>query len=667
MERRSLEVLLPGLTFALMFLDVYLLCHGKARDKRRMTSAAITTCLFGLLFWGMTEILSLFQGLTQTNLTIAWLILLIVTVVIAVISAFRMKENLRAAWEDLIRCPSRWFLVLFLLFAACIVFLDLRTVPYNNDSMHYHLSRITHWAQNGSISHYASNVQRQISSPPFAEYVNLHVYLLSGGRDKMLNLFQGITFLYNGLWVYAIAGQIRCSGQWRRVAAVLFFSVPIAFVEAFSTQNDQLPAMWLLIFVYLTVHFLQQTEPPRWTFDSWSKIACMGVCISLGYLTKSNIMYGILVFFLCLLFVYLRQKSHRIFTVKAILFALLFVIIPILPESARMIKTFGTLFPPEISSSQLVLTPDPRYWVMNLVKHLSYNMGQPLTGNMFMGLVTGVANVLQLDPADPAVALAEYHIPEGVYYNHDTAQNPQIVWLLIIALCWRAAALLYSKRKGIQSEKMQRPERQFVLCSILSFVFLLCFLRWNIFQTRFELAYLAVLCVTVARLFETILMRKKQAAYFVMGAITCWSMLIMSDMWKYHYDIVKKQMESEPHFGYFSANTDKFVFFQETTKLATEAGWKTVGVFADEALFEYQLWKMLPPETRIEHIMVGNQTGQYEDETYTPDGIFWFGAIPADEVISYNGAEYSPIVTYQYREADWVSLFQRTTPKAGGE
>lgn len=64
--------------------------------------------------------------------------------------------------------------------------LALGTIPYNWDSMTYHLPRIAYWRQNRSIAHYATNCIRQISSPVLAEFVNLHVYILCRGHDWFL-------------------------------------------------------------------------------------------------------------------------------------------------------------------------------------------------------------------------------------------------------------------------------------------------------------------------------------------------------------------------------------------------------------------------------------------------------------------------------------------------
>ena len=79
-----------------------------------------------------------------------------------------------------------------------LVVISIKTVPYNWDSMTYHLPRIMHWIQNGSINHYSTNIVRQVTSPTFAEVSNMHIYLLSGETDLYVNLLQTFSFIQSG-------------------------------------------------------------------------------------------------------------------------------------------------------------------------------------------------------------------------------------------------------------------------------------------------------------------------------------------------------------------------------------------------------------------------------------------------------------------------------------
>ena len=84
----------------------------------------------------------------------------------------------------------------------------LFTVPYNYDSMTYHLGRIGHWIDNGSVAHYVSCIDRQIYSPVMSEYEMLHMFLLNG-NDSFLNLLL-VSFCMRRQGSLERAGSVRC-------------------------------------------------------------------------------------------------------------------------------------------------------------------------------------------------------------------------------------------------------------------------------------------------------------------------------------------------------------------------------------------------------------------------------------------------------------------------
>src|SRR6185436_4583982 len=65
--------------------------------------------------------------------------------------------------------------------------------PNNWDSMTYHMPRVAHWAQAGSVAHYPTHILRQLWLGPWAEFGILHLYVLAGG-DRLANLVQWLAF-----------------------------------------------------------------------------------------------------------------------------------------------------------------------------------------------------------------------------------------------------------------------------------------------------------------------------------------------------------------------------------------------------------------------------------------------------------------------------------------
>ncbi|MFA5206492.1 MAG: hypothetical protein WC708_19005, partial [Lentisphaeria bacterium] len=146
--------------------------------------AAVATALF---LAGVTEALSLFHALTRGALLASWGGL--VAVLAAVLAAGLL-------WRRPERGPAAtfrgWTLALLLplqLILLTVAVIAVMAPPNNWDSMAYHMARVMHWIQNQGIGHYPTHCTRQVFMPPLAEWMILHLQLLSGG-DHLANLVQ---------------------------------------------------------------------------------------------------------------------------------------------------------------------------------------------------------------------------------------------------------------------------------------------------------------------------------------------------------------------------------------------------------------------------------------------------------------------------------------------
>ena len=70
-----------------------------------------------------------------------------------------------------------------------LTFLALLTATTNWDSLTYHLPRILHWIQQGSVDHYPTNIIRQIDLAPWSSFAMANLYLLQGS-DRWISLVQ---------------------------------------------------------------------------------------------------------------------------------------------------------------------------------------------------------------------------------------------------------------------------------------------------------------------------------------------------------------------------------------------------------------------------------------------------------------------------------------------
>ncbi|MBO6112804.1 MAG: hypothetical protein J6P45_07150, partial [Lachnospiraceae bacterium] len=199
----------------------------------------------GVIIWNaflflQNEVLSLFHMLGTGSVAVTWILFEIFFAALII----RKKDFYK---------PDVHFTPLFLLPAAlflALLFLAVFTVPYNHDSMCYHLPRIMFWLQNRSVDYYAANDMRQLVTSPFTEYVQLQTMILSGD-DTYFNLVSFCAGVISAYLIYSLVLKINSSAAASVLASVIFVSTPVIESEIISTQVDVMASMWVIICVSL--------------------------------------------------------------------------------------------------------------------------------------------------------------------------------------------------------------------------------------------------------------------------------------------------------------------------------------------------------------------------------------------------------------------------------
>ncbi len=236
---------------------------------REAALAAATATGVGLL--AVTEALSLPGALTPAGLALAWLVAVGVAVASlrrrVGVGARRARREVVSALERAPRVPA----AIVALFVAGTFAAGVLYPPYNWDSLTYHLPRVHLWLQNGSVAHFPTAEARQLFSSPFANYVVLHLQALSGGGDRLIDLGQWWGYLLSATAVSLLARRLGASahGQW--LAAVVALTVPMAVLQASTTQNDLFTAAWCLVGVYAVVVVIDRLHDghPRALATPW--------------------------------------------------------------------------------------------------------------------------------------------------------------------------------------------------------------------------------------------------------------------------------------------------------------------------------------------------------------------------------------------------------------
>lgn len=133
-----------------------------------------------------------------------------------------------------------------MLFIALIIFATGCLYPPNTwDSLSYHLPRIEHWIQNKNLGFYTTTIDRQLFSAPLAELLILFFRLITNS-DILSFSVQWFSYLGSLVVISQICKQLSMRFKQQIYACVFFATLPIAILEASSTQNDIVVCFWIL-------------------------------------------------------------------------------------------------------------------------------------------------------------------------------------------------------------------------------------------------------------------------------------------------------------------------------------------------------------------------------------------------------------------------------------
>lgn len=623
------------ISFILLYLFIHVYRLSRKQEADPVISLINTGILWVLYLYGITEIFSVFHILEKISLLLAWGTLSLILLFSLLVSKRRFL--LESCFKNLLKRlkNTKPIHVATVLFALFILFLSYKTVPYNWDSMTYHMSRICHWTQNKSVSHYSTNIIRQIASPVLHEFVNLHVYILSDKKEMFLNFLQCFSYLTSAGMVYSIAQKLQCRKNFCWIATLLYLSLPIAFAESLTTQNDNFATVWMLYFTYILIDFTDLKQKISLTKETASKVCMLGLLVSLGYLTKPSVCIGMAVMVLWLLVICILRRDSVSTLIRLICVAIPSIILPMLPELFRNLKTFSALSDPMTGQRQLIGTLNPVYMFVNFLKNLLYNLPNVYiysSDYLLTRLLEKTAGVLHVDLN--AASISEdggsfmMHTPPD--YRHDTALNPIIIMLFIFFLIFNIIRL---RQKNLKNTILG-----YSFVSTVCFLVFCCVLRWEPFISRYMSAYFALLCPMIALQLEKLSNAKLQSA--ITGIICFLCIAEIFSMGRYHRNLYAWHGAGITPSGYFMNRVGEQEPYTTVVETIKEYGFQKIGLKIEEDNYEYPLWKMLENDvTEIRHVYVKNTTKQYENMDYTPDCIIWLG--PLDEgKIERNGKEY---------------------------
>ena len=326
------------------------------------------------------------------------------------------------------------------LLAAAVALTAWAAAPNNWDSMTYHLPRVAHWIQNASLAHYPTNVIRQLTLAPGAEYAVAEVTLLAGSK-RLVAFVQTLAWLGCALAASAVARDLGASRRGELLAAVFAATLPMAILQASSTQNDLSVGFWLLVFV----HFVLRAD--RAEADAVAHLAAGG-SLGLAVLTKATAFLFALPFALWLLAAWWR--FCRTARWRA---ALAGVALALLVNAGPWARNLGLLGSPLGGDHGAVNGAfTPAVLVSNLARNAALQLAAPSVdwNRAVEKAVLGVHAALGVGANDPRSTWrgAEFRVPARLFgagaadadealfamLHEDQAGNPLHLVLLLVAV-----------------------------------------------------------------------------------------------------------------------------------------------------------------------------------------------------------------------------------------
>jgi hypothetical protein len=374
-----------------------------------------------------TELLSLFGKLSLLWLAVWWA--LSVAACIAAYFLSRKQKKLARILPQF--SPGEVFLYISLTtLLGVLLLLAIGTVPNTWDSMTYHLPRVMHWLQNQSVEHYPTAIPRQLYVNPLAEYIVLHLSAFSGAQ-LLSGFVQWCSYLGSIVGVSLIAAQLGASRQTQALSAIAAATLPMAVLQATSTQTDLFAALWVVGFVAFG---LMLTRNPR----SWTLISVTGAFLGMAILAKTTNIFFVAPFLVWLGCSLMFKLRLRVIAVGLIW--LVWMLILLGPFLARNKSTFGVYLGSQLEGGAYTLSNEHHsvgVVFSNTIRNVALELASPfVTINQSVeNAVIGIHERFGLDVQDRRTTffITQFHVPRSPYHE-DAAGNPLHVVLGLGAL-----------------------------------------------------------------------------------------------------------------------------------------------------------------------------------------------------------------------------------------
>jgi hypothetical protein len=526
----------------------------------------------------ITEALGAAHSLTRPALLVAWML--------AIFCAFISLKRPAPVRPGLL---DALLVAIIAAILGILAFIALKSPPNSTDAMAYHLPRVLFWAQQHSVAFFPTPYLNQIMLQPFAEYLMLQTYILSGG-DHFINLVQWFGCLTSIVAVAAIAKQFGAGLRGQLLAALFCATIPNGILQATGAKNDYVLAAWLACAAYF---LLRAPEGNR--FDTI--FAGLALGLALGTKATASLFAPGLIIAIAIP----HWEWWRSHLIPAAACALLLN----LPQYARNIDLSGS--PLGFNSAQgdgkFRWQNDKFGWratVSNFFRHSSEQLGarSDRWNQGVFDTVVSLHKKLGLDVNDPATTWVwtKYQPPRNA--NHET--NAANRWhLAILVVCF----LIMPWR---------HPRLFLYLCGLAAGFILFCaYLKWQPYMARMFLPLFVLASPSV------IIIRPKILQLALVLLLLDTARPYLFENWvrplKSPTSILRTSRDSQYFNDLHLWNIEDKTL--EQVDAALSSGCSFIGIDINDLQLEYPFEALLRernPKVQFVHINVSNPSKKYE-------------------------------------------------------
>jgi hypothetical protein len=467
-----------------------LLCFAAALTVRFSSWGPKKAFLRATVIWGAylvltTELLSLISALTRPALLAAWLL---PTAIILGLNGRALGERVRARSFGLgwTRSPlAKLCLLLILVVLVVTAVIAWVSPPNTYDSLTYHMSRVSHWAQDRSLAPFATGILRQAYMSPGAEYIVLHLYILGGG-DRLANFAEWLAMVVCMIAAAKIAQDLGSTqvGQW--IAALFVATLPMGIAQASSTMTDFVAALWVACAVSEVIEsYLLPARADHFIF--------MSLAAGLAILVKPTGPIYLIPFAILALWILVRNfRPVDVLLLGAAGAAAVCAIN--LGFLARNLEVFGHPFGPAGQTGTFTNSLFSwRVLVSNLLRNASIHAG---TASKWLNdqLYTGIAKVhvkIGLAMDDPRTSVHDFFSIRKPIPAENSVGNP---WQATLALIAAGFAILRPRSR-------RAPLLVYLALLAASFVLFSAVFKFTVLGSRYHVTFFVLLAPFVGTIF----------------------------------------------------------------------------------------------------------------------------------------------------------------------